>query len=232
MAAGVCHAVVMVAITLTMLATFVKRSHFVILTAALVVCVAGLVVVALFFDTQAVSVVQYMVQKHWLQEYQASRILTWLDPSYSQNNLGYNVHQAEVAIGSGEVFGRGLFQGTITGGAWVPNQWTDYIFSAIGEELGFVGGSLVIVLYIMLVQRLVRIAGLSSDTFGTYLVMGFVGMFAFQAFENIGMDMYMSPSTGITLPFISYGGTSLVVNYLCIGVAMSVAVRRRKLRFH
>jgi rod shape determining protein RodA len=226
------QALVMCAIVMTMLATFVKRSHFIVLTSAAAVFVAGLAAVALFFDSQAVAVVQFLQEKKLLHAYQASRILTWLDPSYSQNYLGYNVHQAEVAIGSGQVFGRGLFNGTITGGGWVPNQWTDYIFSAIGEELGFVGGSLVIVLFIILVQRLVRIAGTSSDTFGTYLVMGIAGMFAFQAFENIGMDMYLSPSTGITLPFISYGGTSLIVNYLCIGLALSVAVRRKKLRFH
>ncbi|MBX6353341.1 MAG: rod shape-determining protein RodA [Thermoflavifilum sp.] len=226
------QALVMFAITCTLLATFAKTSQFRWMTALFVVVVAGLVVISVFFDQQAVAVVQYMVQKHWLHDYQANRILTWLDPAYGPRTVGYNVHQAEVAIGSGGVFGAGLFRGTLTGGGWVPNQWTDYIFSAIGEEMGFVGSSLVVVLYILLVQRLVRIAGLATDTFGTYLVMGMVGMFAFQAFENIGMDLYMSPSTGITLPFVSYGGTSLVVNYLCIGVAMSVAVRRRKLRFH
>ncbi|SFU38681.1 FtsW/RodA/SpoVE family cell cycle protein [Alicyclobacillus macrosporangiidus] len=226
------QALVMFAIAGTMYTVFARRSHFVVIIATIVVVVAGLVVVATQFPDKAQQFVNgVLVKHHLLKPFQADRIVTWLDPQYDPLNTGYNVRQAQIAVGSGQIFGEGLFNGIETRGGWVPNQWNDYIFTAIAEEFGFVGSSLLIFLFLVFLHRLVRIARTAQDTFGTYLVMGMVGMFAFQVFENIGMDMYLSPSTGITLPFISYGGSSVVANYVMVGLALSVSLRRRKLRF-
>ncbi len=227
------QALVMFAITLVMFLVFAKRGHFVVLVACIVAVVIGLVVVATQFPKESTQFINDVLVKHGLlKPFQADRIETWLNPGADPLNTGYNVRQAQIAVGSGQIFGEGLFNGIETRGSWIPNQWTDYIFTAIAEEFGFIGSSVLILLYIILIYRLVRIAGTAQDTFGTYIVMGLVGMFAFQVFENIGMDMYLSPSTGITLPFISYGGSSLIVNYIAIGLALSVALRRKKLRFN
>jgi rod shape determining protein RodA len=227
------QALVMFAIILVMYLVFAKRGHFILVVSCVVAVIIGLVVVATQFPAESTKFIDnVLVKHHLLQAFQAKRIETWLNPEADPLNSGYNVRQAQIAVGSGQIFGEGLFNGIETRGSWIPNQWTDYIFTAIAEEFGFIGSSVLILLYIVLIYRLVRIAGTSQDTFGTYLVMGLVGMFAFQVFENIGMDMYLSPSTGITLPFISYGGSSLIVNYIAIGLALSVALRRKKLRFN
>jgi rod shape determining protein RodA len=226
------QALVMFAITGCMYMVFTKRSYFSMMIAVIALIVCGTTVVANQYPKQSASFIEnVLVKDHVLKSYQADRIITWLDPSYNNLNEGYNIHQAQVAVGSGQLFGEGLFNGISTRGGWVPNQTTDYIFTAIGEEFGFVGSSVLVLLFLILIYRLIKVAGTSQDTFGTYLIMGICGMFAFQVFENVGMDMYLSPSTGITLPFISYGGSSLIVNYMAIGLVMSVSLRRKKLRF-
>jgi rod shape determining protein RodA len=226
------QALVMFAITGCMYMVFTKRAYFSMMIAVIALIVCGTTVVANQYPKQSASFIEnVLVKDHVLKSYQADRIITWLDPSYNNLNEGYNIHQAQVAVGSGQLFGEGLFNGISTRGGWVPNQTTDYIFTAIGEEFGFVGSSVLVLLFLILIYRLIKVAGTSQDTFGTYLIMGICGMFAFQVFENVGMDMYLSPSTGITLPFISYGGSSLIVNYMAIGLVMSVSLRRKKLRF-
>jgi len=227
------QALVMFAIVMTMLSIFIKRSHFVVLTTTFVAICLGTTLVLVQFPTQAFTFIQkVLIPHHILKGYQADRILSWLDPKYQLSNAGFNVHETEYAIGSGRMFGEGLLNGHATSGGWVPNQWTDYIFSAIGEEFGFMASSILILLFMILIYRLIRIAGTSPDTFGTYVIIGIIGMFGFQIFENIGADMYMSPSTGITLPFISYGGSSLLANFMAIGIAISISMRRKKLRFN
>ncbi|MCL6549091.1 MAG: FtsW/RodA/SpoVE family cell cycle protein [Alicyclobacillus sp.] len=225
------QALVMFAIVMTMYVVFTKRVYFVLLTAALFALVIFIAVVALRFPDQAKTVITAMVHHRLLHQFQADRIITWLDPNYDLTGAGWAVHQAQVAVGSGQVFGEGLFNGIETRGSWVPNQWTDYIFTAIAEEFGFVASSGLIILFLLLVYRLVRIASMIQDPFATYIIVGVIGMFGFQVFQNVGMTMYLSPSTGITLPFISYGGTSLVANYIAVGLAVSALLRRKKLRF-
>lgn len=229
------QALVMFAIVITMYVVFAKRSHFLLTTTILLVAVGGITALSVAFSTQAANWLQqqqtFLSNHHLMHGYQLDRIISWLNPNYEPLGAGFNVHHAFLAVGSGQVFGEGLFNGAQTRGGWVPNQWTDYIFTAIAEEFGFVGASTLILLFLMLIYRLVKISGGSQDTFGTYIIMGMVGMFAFQVFENVGMDMYMSPSTGITLPFISYGGSSLIANYISVGLALSVALRKKKLRF-
>lgn len=210
---------------------FTKRSYFAMIVGVILAVTVFVGIVATQYPDQAKNTIDGLVSHHVLKDYQASRIVTWLDPGFDTNNTGYNIHQAQIAVGSGQVFGEGLFNGISTNGGWVPNQHTDYIFTAIGEEFGFIGSSVLIMLFLLLIYRLIKSASTAQDTFGTYIIMGITGMFAFQVFENVGMDVYLSPSTGITLPFVSYGGTSLVVNYMAIGLVMSISMRRKKLRF-
>jgi rod shape determining protein RodA len=227
------QALVMFAIVALMYMMFVKPTTFGLSTSLVVIGGIFIVAVPLQFPNQATAFVQNVLvgHLHILHGYQADRILTWLDPNYKLLGPGYNIHQSQTAIGSGQLFGEGFLNGIETQSGGVPNQWTDYIFTAIGEEFGFVGSSLLILLFLTLIYRLVKIAGAAQDTFGTYIIIGVIGMFAFQVFENIGMDMYMSPSTGITLPFISYGGSALLVDFVSIGLALSVTLRKKKLRF-
>lgn len=228
------QSLVVFAIVMTLLAAYVKRWHFVMLSLLLVLVVGGLSLVAVQYPHQAIYFLNhnYLVRHKIIHTFQLERILTWLNPNMALNNAGYAVHYSQMAIGSGQIFGEGLFSGIETTGGWVPNQWTDYIFSGVGEEFGFVGSSILVLLFLVIFYRMTRIAATARDTFGTYIVIGIVGMFAFQVFENIGMDMYLSPATGITLPFISYGGSSLVVDYLAIGIALSVSLRKKRLRFN
>jgi rod shape determining protein RodA len=225
------QALVMIAITGCSFMLFTKRSYFAMVVGVILAVTVFIGIVATQYPTQSKNVIDGLVNHHVLKDYQASRIVTWLDPGFDTNNTGYNIHQAQIAVGSGQVFGEGLFNGISTNGGWVPNQHTDYIFTAIGEEFGFIGSSVLIMLFLLLIYRLIKSAATAQDTFGTYIIMGITGMFAFQVFENVGMDVYLSPSTGITLPFVSYGGTSLVVNYMAIGLVLSISMRRKKLRF-
>ncbi|QQE80370.1 FtsW/RodA/SpoVE family cell cycle protein [Alicyclobacillus sp. SO9] len=227
------QSLVVFAIFVTMYVMFTKRTYFILLTLGLVVLVSAIGFIAVQYPHPFINFVQTVAGKHHLlKPYQMARIRTWLDPSYSISNFGFNIHEARIAIGSGQVFGEGLLGGIVTNGGFVPNQSTDYIFTVIGEELGFVGSAVLVFLFLVLVYRLIRVAATSQDTFGTYYIVGMIGMIGFQVFENIGADMYLSPSTGITLPFISYGGSSLVINYLSMGIILSIALRRKKLRFN
>jgi rod shape determining protein RodA len=226
------QALVMLAIVMTMYTVFAKKSHFIVVMFVVVVVVVGFTVLATMFPVQSTDFINnVLVKHHILKSYQSDRITTWLDPNWDTNNTGYNVHMAQITIGSGEVFGQGFLNGIGSKGGWVPNQWTDYIYSAVGEEFGFVGSAVLILLFLVLIYRLIKVARSAGDRFGMYIVIGIIGMFSFQVFENIGMDMYLSPSTGIALPFITYGGTSLVIDYIAVGVALSVGLRRRKMRF-
>jgi rod shape determining protein RodA len=226
------QALVMVSISLIMFMAFTKRSMFALLCGAVLLGGVVLVTVPIFYSKEAAAFVhQVLIPHNILKGYQGERILAWLDPNYDLGGSGFNVHQAQMAIASGQMFGEGALNGLLSLHAGVPNEWTDYIFSSVGEQFGFVGSAGLVLCFLALIYRLVRIARHASDTFGMYMVVGILGMFAFQVFENVGMDMYMSPSTGITLPFVSYGGSSLLANFIAVGIAMSVAIRHKPLRF-
>ena len=166
-----------------------------------------------------------------LDIYQKNRFFNFLDPERDTSNTGLQAMQGKIAIGSGKVFGRGLFQGTQTQFNYIPEKQTDFIFAVIGEELGFVGGAILIILYFIMVHRIIKIAKNSPDKFGSFMSIGFVGMFLFHIWENIGMTMGLMPITGIPLPFISYGGTFQLINLISIGIVLSVAVHREGLSF-
>ncbi|RXT14725.1 rod shape-determining protein RodA [Ammoniphilus sp. CFH 90114] len=166
-----------------------------------------------------------------IKPYQWNRIVYWLNPELDPVGQGFQLKQSLIAIGSGQLLGKGINAGTQAKFGWVPVGESDFIFTVIAEELGFIGGSLLIFLFFLLIYRMVRIALDAKDPFGSYLVSGVIGMFVFQIFENIGMTIQLMPITGITLPFISYGGSSLVTNFMIIGLVLNVGMRRKKLMF-
>src|SRR5205807_9546414 len=148
------------------------------------------------------------------------------DPSTDKQRTGYNLDQARIAVGSGQITGKGLFTGTQTNLDFVPEVQTDFIFTAVGEELGFVGSAVLLGLFAIFLWRGLRIAMLSKDLFGTLLAAGVVAMLAFQMFINIGMTIGVSPITGIPLAFVSYGGSSMVTTYIATGLLLNVHMRR------
>jgi rod shape determining protein RodA len=138
----------------------------------------------------------------------------------------YNLRQSQIAIAAGGLSGRGLFQGSQTNLSFVPEQHTDFIFTAVAEELGFVGAVALLALFGLIVWRTWRAAALSRDRFGTLLCVGVLAMLVFQVFENVGMTMGITPIAGIPLPFMSYGGSATLAGFLALGLVLNVHMRR------
>lgn len=166
-----------------------------------------------------------------LEDYQKKRIFSFLDPESDLSGSGYQAMQSKIAIGSGKVFGRGLFEGVQTQYNYIPEKQTDFIFAVVGEELGLIGGLALIILYFILLYRFIKLAKNSKDTFGAMVLTGFAAMFLFHIWENIGMTIGLMPITGIPLPFMSYGGTFQLINLLCVGIALSISVHKEGLNF-
>ena len=168
------------------------------------------------------------VQTNVLDDYQINRLTAFVDKKPNAQNLGVFQHQsnAQIAIGNGGLFGKGLFNGTQNRSANVPAQQTDFIFTVVGEELGFVGSALLLVLYAVLIWRIWRIAALAHEFTGTLSCAGVLAMILFQVFESVGMTMGMMPITGIPLPLVSYGGSSILTSFLGVGLVESVHMRR------
>ena len=164
-----------------------------------------------------------------LKSYQKDRILSFLRPGEDPMGRDFQVLTAKRAIGSGQLWGKGLFEGKAY--KVIPEVQSDLIFSVIGEELGFVGSAFVILLFMVLILRCLYIAYNSRDYYGSFLVIGITSMIVFHFFENIGMSIGLMPVTDIPLPFISSGGTSIITNYVALGVIMSVSIRRRHSMF-
>ena len=169
--------------------------------------------------------------EHVLKSYQRDRLTLFLDPDKDPLRGGYHLIQSRIAIGAGELTGRGLNQGTQTQLNFIPEQHTDFIFSAIGEEMGFVGCVLVLLLFWLVCLRLVIIAQNAKDNFGSLLAIGVLSMIVFQVLINIGMTIGLAPVTGIPLPWISYGRSALLTNFLALGIVESVNNHRHRLKF-
>ncbi len=161
-----------------------------------------------------------------VKQYQISRLTSFLDPTSDPLRANYNKTEAEIAIGAGGLTGLGYLNGTQTNLDFVPEQHTDFIFTVVGEEFGFVGAMALMLLFGVLLWRAFRIALLSKDPFGTYVAAGIASMFAIQVFVNIGMTLGIMPITGIPLPFVSYGGSSLLANCAAVGLLLNVHMRR------
>jgi rod shape determining protein RodA len=178
-----------------------------------------------FLVLVAALAVSLLINSTLLEDYQRARFDSFLDPE-SNSVAAYNQEQAQIAIGNGGIMGRGFGQGTQTKSGLVPEQQTDFIFTVIAEEFGFAGGTAVLAFFALLLWRLYRMARLAGDAFGSYLITGVFAMFAFQMFQSIGMTMGIMPVTGIPLPFVSSGGSSVLASYIAVGIALSVHMRR------
>ncbi len=165
-------------------------------------------------------------QFHIIKDYQVQRLTTFFESSSDPQTAGYNQDQSRIAIGAGGVTGRGYLQGTQTNLDFVPEQHTDFIFTVVGEELGFVGAVSVLGLFLLLLWRALRIAVTAKDPFGTLVATGVAAMIAIQVFVNVGMTIGIMPITGIPLPFISYGGSALIADFIGIGLLLNVHMRR------
>ncbi|MEI8001547.1 MAG: rod shape-determining protein RodA [Actinomycetes bacterium] len=161
-----------------------------------------------------------------LKQYQIDRLTSVINPGKATQGAAYNQNQSKKTIGAGGLLGAGLFQGKQTGLGYVPEQHTDFIFTAVGEELGFVGSVLLLALYAVVMWRTWRTARLSRDFYGTLVCAGIFAMLGFQIFENVGMCMGIMPVTGIPLPLLSYGGSSLVATLACLALVVNVHARR------
>lgn len=162
-----------------------------------------------------------------VSEYQVNRLQTFVDPTADTQGAGYQLRQARITVGSGGLIGTGLFNGPQTNGRFVPEQQTDFIFTVAGEQLGFIGSGAILILYLILLMRGFSIARRTNDPFGRLVCTGVNAWFAFQIFENIGMTLGLMPMTGVPLPFISYGGSSMFATLIGIGLLQNVHARLR-----
>ena len=182
--------------------------------------VVGLILVAVIGSFGAVKV-------GVINDYQVKRLQAFVDPNVDSQGSGYQLRQARITVGSGGLLGTGLFNGPQTNGRFVPEQQTDFIFTVAGEELGFLGCGLIIILYLTVLMRAFGIARRSNDPYGRLVCTGVIAWFAFQAFENIGMTLGMMPMTGVPLPFVSYGGSSMFATMIGFGLLQNVHARHR-----
>ena len=156
------------------------------------------------------------------------RIEVFLNPESDPRGDGYNIIQSKLAVGAGQLLGMGLLQGNQTQLGFLYPKTTDFIFSVIGEELGFVATATILVLYVILITKTIYIAKTAKDNIGSYIAVGIGGIFFFHMAENIGMAIGLLPITGVPLPFVSYGGSSLITNFICIGLLLNISSRRQK----
>ncbi|MFA8343133.1 MAG: rod shape-determining protein RodA, partial [Rhodothermaceae bacterium] len=164
-----------------------------------------------------------------LRPHQQKRILTFLDPNADPMGSGYNIIQAKVAIGSGGFLGKGFMEGPQTQNKFIPEQWTDFIYCVIGEEFGFVGSVLVVVLFMILFFRILDITSLAKDNYSSLILIGILTLLFTHFAINVGMNVGVAPVIGIPLPFFSYGGSSLVINMVLIGIVLNI-YRNRKIK--
>ena len=182
--------------------------------------VVGLLLVAVIGSFTAVKV-------GVINDYQVKRLQAFVDPNADSQGSGYQLRQARITVGSGGLIGTGLFNGPQTNGRFVPEQQTDFIFTVAGEELGFLGSGFILLLYLTILMRAFSIARRSTDAFGRLVCVGVLTWFAFQTFENIGMTLGLMPMTGVPLPFLSYGGSSMFANLIGFGLLQNIYARQR-----
>jgi rod shape determining protein RodA len=162
-----------------------------------------------------------------LNPYQQRRLLVFLDPSQDPQASGYHVIQSQIAIGSGGVTGKGYLDGTQKAGAFLPAQTTDFIFSVVGEELGFLGVSAALMLFLFLFLRVIRVASRANDSFSSLVAFGLLGSWFVHVIVNIGMTLNLMPITGIPLPFFSYGGSFMLACWLAVGIIIRISSEGR-----
>jgi len=161
-----------------------------------------------------------------LKPYQVARLTSFINPDNDPRGSGYQIRQSKIAVGSGGIWGKGTNQGTQTQGDFLPIPYTDFIFAALSEEHGFIGAVLVLLLYFLILMRLIQNAQTAKDLPGTFIIMGVVAVLIFQIAVNVGMVVGLMPVTGIPLPLLSYGGSSVLFTFLALGIVMNIRMRR------
>ena len=197
----------------------------------MVLFVAGIDKKFIIFATILVVVGIPLAYKFVLPEHAKTRIDVYLNPELDPRGAGYNIIQSKLAVGSGELFGMGLLKGNQTQLGFLYPKTTDFIFAVIGEEMGFIVAGSVIILYVILITKAIYVAKTAKDDLGSYIAMGIAGIFLFHMVENIGMTMGLLPITGVPLPFVSYGGSSLLTNLILIAILLNISGRRQKTIF-
>ncbi len=189
------------------------------------------VTIAIGISTIALAYLDIKPFGQMFKDYQRKRIEVFLNPNMDPYGRGYNVKQAQITIGSGGITGKNLGKGTQSQLQFLPEAHTDFIFAGIAESFGFLGCIVLLFLYCYFIVRIITIAQLALDNFGMLIAFGVAAMFFFQVLENVGMNLGLLPVTGIPLPFLSSGGTSLLVSFLSIGIVESIFIRHKKLSF-
>ncbi len=201
------------------------------LASAIILIVSGLDKKYIITAILSVIIIVPLLYFFVLPAHAKTRIDVFLNPNLDPRGSGYNVLQSKLAIGSGKFWGMGIKKGGQTQLGYLYPQTTDFIYSAIGEEMGFFIAGAVIVLYVFLIMKAIKIAKTSKDDLGAYIAAGIAGIFIFHMVENIGMTMGLLPITGVPLPFVSYGGSSLLTNCILIGLLLNISGRRNKIMF-
>ncbi|MFN2364343.1 MAG: rod shape-determining protein RodA [Halarsenatibacteraceae bacterium] len=167
----------------------------------------------------------------FLQQYQLNRLIAFVNPDIDPYGIGYNIIQSKIAVGSGMITGRGYLAGTQTQLNFLPEKHTDFIFAVLAEEFGFIGVAVVLIIYLLLLLQILKVAARAKDSFGQLITIGVLGLFLFHILENVGMVLGIMPITGIPLPFISYGGSFMVISLIAIGLVININMRRKKIIF-
>ncbi len=163
--------------------------------------------------------------------YWKNRLISFINPEADELGSGLQLLQSQIGIGSGEIFGKGFHKGTQVSGGFIPEAHTDFIFSVVGEEWGFIGAMILVLVYGYIILRFIIIARTSKDIFGSMLTVGIVSSLLFSLLQNIGMTIGLMPITGITLPFMSYGGSSMLTNFMAVAIVLNIGMRRKKINF-
>ncbi len=202
-----------------------------ILSAQLYFGLPNLIDFGLYVGGVATAAAYVLTSEHILKPFQRARLMVFLDPKLDPQGVGYNLKQSKIAVGSGEWFGKGLFHGTQTQLAFVPENSRDFIFTAVGEEAGFIGAIVLLTLYTVTIASAMRAVLAAKDRFGVLLAVGLVTMLAFHIVVNVGMTIGIMPITGIPLPFMSYGGSALMTDYIAVGILLNIVLQKDRLVF-
>lgn len=202
-----------------------------LVVSALMIFIAGINIWYVVGAIVTVVVSVFLAYQYVLPDYAKNRITVFLNPEMDPSGAGYNIIQSQLAVGSGQTWGMGLFNGNQTQLGYLPMKTTDFIFAVISEEMGFVVSSLVVALFVLLICKSIYVGKTAKDDYGALIAVGVAGMFLAHFLENVGMNIGLMPITGIPLPFISYGGSAMLTNFAGLGLLLSVSGRRNKKMF-
>ena len=202
-----------------------------IIASCLILFAAGIDKKYIIVTLLLIVIVVPLAYNYVLPEHAKTRIEVFLNPDIDPRGAGYNIIQSKLAIGAGGLFGMGILKGNQTQLGYLYPKTTDFIFSVIGEELGFISSVTVVILYVIMITKSIYVAKTAKNDLGSYIAIGIAGIFLFHMVENIGMTMGLLPITGVPLPFVSYGGSSMITNFMCIAMLLNISGHRQKTIF-